>query len=175
MSLFILDQAQKQQVIDKTRYYINLANKQLQLQLDAIEIKFDLKGRSSGMFVVKYNQIFIRYNEIIFSEYFKDNLENTVAHEVAHYVVYVQYGARKVKPHGLEWKRVMALFEVNPEVTSRYDISALPLRRQAQYDYSCACMSHQLSTTRHNKVQRKTAVYKCRKCRQSLRWNTAVS
>jgi len=171
MSLFSLDSIQKKQVIDKTHYYIDLANKQLQLKLQDIEISFDLKGRVSGMFVVRYNKISIRYNEIIFSEYFDDSLNNTVAHEVAHYVVHSLHGIRKVKPHGVEWKQVMSLFGVKPEVTSRYDISALPLRRQAQHAYFCGCMTHQLSTTRHNKVQRKSAVYLCRKCRQSLQWS----
>jgi len=173
MQSYSLDQSQRNKVIAKTQFYIELANKQLQLQIDSIEIMFDLKGCSSGMFVVKQDRQYIRYNEIIFSHYFDDNLNNTVAHEVAHYVVFCLHGIRKVKPHGIEWKQVMALFEVKPEVTSSYDTSILPLHRQKQHRYSCACMTHQLSTTRHNKVQGKKAVYKCRKCRQSLRWNNA--
>jgi len=170
MHTFNLNPRQIQQVHDKTDYYIQLANKKLSLQLSSIDVKFDLKGRTSGMFVVKHNEVFIRYNEVIFSRYFEDSLENTVAHEVAHYVVHSMHGIRKVKPHGHEWKRVMNLFEVKPEVTSKYDVSALPLHRQKQHDYSCACMTHQLSSTRHNKVQTNKAVYKCRKCQQSLHW-----
>ncbi len=171
MNNFLLSQSQKQQVIEKTAYYIEQANRQLDLQLTDIFIKFDLKGRASGMFVVKQNEIYIRYNEIIFSQYFDDALINTVTHEVAHYVVHSIWGIKKVKPHGKEWQQIMALFEVKPDVTSDYDISNLPLRRQAQYEYRCDCMSHQLSTTRHNKVQMKKAIYKCRKCMQSLRWD----
>jgi SprT protein len=170
MNQFLLNQTQKTQIIEQTYHYINLANQKLQLKLPAIAIKFDLKGRASGMFVVRHNQLLIRYNQIIFSQYYDDNLLNTVAHEVAHYVVHDIYGIKKVKPHGRQWKEIMALFEVKPEVTSRYDVSGLPLHRQRQYEYSCGCMSHQLSTTRHNKVQRKTAVYKCRKCLQALSW-----
>jgi len=173
MLSFSLNQSQKNQVIAKTQFYIELASKLLQLQIANIEIMFDLKGRSSGMFVVKKNKPCIRYNEIIFSHYFNDNLENTVAHEVAHYIVYRVHGMRNVKPHGVEWQQVMVLFDVKPEVTSSYDTSALPLRRQAQHRYCCVCMTHQLSTTRHNKVQNNRAIYKCRKCRQSLRWSGA--
>lgn len=171
MLSFTLDQSQKNAVIAQTQHYINLANQQLQLNLSDIPILFNLKGCSSGMFVVKKNNIYIRYNEIIFSQYFKDNLDNTVAHEVAHYVVYGLSGPKKVKPHGIEWKRVMKLFNIKAEVTSSYDISDLPLQRQKQHHYTCGCMSHQLSTTRHNKIQKNTAVYKCRQCRQALRWN----
>ncbi len=170
MPSFSLDQSQKKQVILRTQYFIELANMYYKIQLSDIDIKFDLKGRTSGMFMVKRREVCIRYNEIIFSAYFEDSLLNTVAHEVAHYVIYSLHGMRRVKPHGAEWQQVMNVFGVKPEVTSCYDISALPLRRQRQHEYSCGCMIHNLSTTRHNKVQRKIAVYKCRKCRQSLRW-----
>jgi len=168
MKEFSLSQSQKQRVIEQTDHYIELANQQLQLRLSKIQVRFDLKGRSSGMFVVQRDQTYIRYNEIIFSQFYADTLVNTVAHEVAHYVVHSIWGIRKVKPHGKEWKQVMALFGVKPEVTSDYDVSDLPLRRQTQHEYTCGCMSHQLSTTRHNKVQKKKAIYKCRKCLQPL-------
>ncbi len=70
MKVFSLDQSQKKQVIAQTQYYIELANHLFELDLSMIDIYFDLKGRASGMFVVKYEQTCIRYNEIIFSEYF---------------------------------------------------------------------------------------------------------
>jgi len=170
MLSFLLNQSQKNTVVAKTQYYINLANQQLNINLSNIPVLFNLKGRSSGMFVVMRRDICIRYNEIIFSRYFEDNLTNTVPHEVAHYVVYQLHGLKKVKPHGAEWKQVMQLFNVKAEVTSRYDTSDLPLHRQKQHHYICGCMSHQLSTTRHNRVQKNAAIYKCRQCRQPLRW-----
>lgn len=173
MKVFSLDQSQIKQVIAQTQYYIELANRQLELDLSMIDVCFDLKGRASGMFVVRHHRQYIRYNEIIFSEYFEDNLCNTVGHEVAHYVVHSKYGIRSVKPHGNEWKKVMALFKLKPEVTSSYNVSELPLHRQNNFSYSCICTTHQLSTTRHNRVQRRTAVYKCRKCKQPLRWNSS--
>lgn len=169
MKQFLLTKTQKNQVIHQTRHYIEVANQQHGLSLTDIKIKFDLKGRTSGMFMVRNGLTCIRYNEIIFSHYYGDSLINTVAHEVAHYVVHSIWGLKKVKPHGKEWKRVMVMFDVQPDVTSRYDVSGLPLRRQTQHDYSCGCMTHQLSTTRHNKVQKKKAIYKCRKCQLSLR------
>lgn len=168
MSQFYLNQSQINQVEQQTAHYIELANQQLQLNLSNIPIDFDLKGRTSGMFVVTRDMIRIRYNQIIFSKYFDDTLINTVAHEVAHYVVHSIWGINRVKPHGKEWQQVMAVFGVKPEVTSCYDVSDLPLHRQKQFKYSCGCMIHKLSTTRHNKVQKKKAVYKCRNCLQTL-------
>ena len=169
MSEFSLTHDQKQQVLNRTRYFIEQANTLMSLSLEEISVSFDLKGKSSGMFVVKHKQQFIRYNEMIFSAYFEDSLTNTVAHEVAHYVVFSIWGLKKVKPHGKEWKQVMALFGVKAEVTSDYDISHIPLNQQRRFDYTCSCMTHQLTTTRHNKVQKRKAVYSCRQCRQPLR------
>jgi len=172
MKSFLLNADQKQQVIDQTEYYIEQANQLLSLNLSSIPIKFDLKGRASGMFVIRQGSICIRYNEMIFSLYYDDALLNTVAHEVAHYVVYSMQGFKRLKPHGIEWKRVMGLFNVSPEVTSSYDVSELPLHRQRQYEYICDCNTHQLSTTRHNRVKRSKAVYTCRKCRQPLKYKS---
>ena len=169
MKPFSLTCAQKSHIIDRTQYYIQQANQLMKLELSDIDIVFDLKGKASGMFVVKPSQIYIRYNEIVFSQYFEDAAVNTVAHEVAHYVVFSIFGGRKVKPHGREWKHVMSLFKLKPEVTSRYDVSCLPLKRQKRFSYICGCMTHQLSTTRHNKIQLRKMVYLCRQCRQLLR------
>lgn len=169
MSEYSLTNKQKQQVLDKTRYFVERANRQLNLDLADISVRFDLKGKSSGMFVVKQDQYYIRYNEMIFSAYYEDSLINTVAHEVAHYVVFSVWGLKKVKPHGKEWKQVMAVFEVEPEVTSDYDITHIPLNQQRRFEYACSCMTHLLTTTRHNKVQTRKAVYSCRQCRQPLR------
>ena len=163
---------QKHMVEEKTSHYIKLANELLSLQLERIDVRFDLSGRSSGMFVLKYGQMSIRYNEIIFSRYFDDALVNTVAHEVAHYVVCSVWGLKKVKPHGAEWKQVMQLFNVPAEVTSRYDVDGLPLKQQRRHQYACGCMTHQLTTTRHNKVQKKSAIYNCRKCHQPLKYQS---
>lgn len=169
LSHYSLNFLQKNQVIEKTQFYINFANCSLNLNLMPIDVRFDLRGKSSGMFVVQRDNVFIRYNEIIFSSYFDESLNNTVAHEVAHYVVYARSRGRRPKPHGKEWKSIMSLFGVTPEVTSKYDISFLPLKQQQRYAYRCACMTHQLSTTRHNKVIKKMAVYHCKKCKQSLK------
>ena len=168
-----LNPSQQQQVIDKTAFYIDQANQLLGLQLSEIPVKFDLRGKSSGMFVYRrsgrYSEYWIRYNPIIFAHYFDHALQHTVGHEVAHYVAYVLSQGRKIRPHGKEWAEVMALFQLPAEVTSRYDISELPLRQQRRHRYACACREHELSTIRHNKILRGAAIYSCQLCRQPLR------
>jgi len=169
MTDFSLTPHQKQYIVERTIYYTRLANQLMALNLPQIDVYFDLCGRASGMFVARLSEVYIRYNEIVFSRNFEDAAINTVGHEVAHYVVYSICGGRKVKPHGREWKYVMSLFGLEPEVTSSYDVSELPLKQQKRHDYTCGCMTHQLSTTRHNRVQLKKRVYRCRLCQQPLR------
>lgn len=166
---YSLNPSQRNQVIEMTQYYIDVANRELKLNLEAIDVRFDLRGKSSGMFVVHRGHVYIRYNEIIFSSYFVESLNNTIAHEVAHYVVYAKSPRKRFLPHGKEWKSVMSIFGVAPEVTSKYNISFLPLKQQKRHDYECSCMKHQISTTRHNKMIKNVAVYHCRKCKQPLK------
>lgn len=134
-----------------------------------IPVRFDLNGRAAGMYKVRDNNREIRYNPYVFARYFADNLATTVPHEVAHYVVDLMYGATRVRPHGIEWQQVMLALGVEPSVTGRYDLSGMPVRRQKRHSYRCACMTHQISTVRHNKIQRGSAHYHCRKCKSSIR------
>lgn len=178
-SRYTLSLIEQQQVVDKTDFYIDQANQLLNLQLPTIPVAFDLRGKSSGMFVYRRSagrsQHWIRYNPIIFSQYFDHAIQHTVGHEVAHYIAYARSDGRKIKPHGKEWAEVMALFELPAEVTSRYDISELPLRQQRRHRYGCACRQHELSTTRHNKMLRGSVIYSCQLCRQPLRALSAQS
>ena len=172
-----LSAEQQQIVIDETISYIKQAIDLFNLRDKAVDIIFDLTGRSAGMYRVKNNRglVFsrqqreIRYNPYIFSKYFDDNFATTIPHEVAHYVTDIIYGLKNIKPHGREWKEVMDAFGANASVTADYDLAGLPLKRQAVFTYQCACREHQLSTTRHNKITKRRYQYTCNYCKQLLR------
>lgn len=131
-------------------------------------VQFDLSGRAAGQYRVLRGEATIRYNPWIFSRYFDDNLNETVPHEVAHFVVDQLWGLRRVRAHGAEWQSVMRTLGAEPRATARYDLTGLPMRTQRRYTYHCACRSHELSACRHNRVQRGKARYHCRQCGQSL-------
>ena len=172
-----LDQDRQQQVIDHTRHYIKLAGQLFSINTPDIDIRFDLKGRSAGMYRVtgSGHRLFaskrreIRYNSHIFAKYFQDNYNTTVAHEVAHYVSDLIYGLKNIRPHGREWKAIMQAFGANDSVTADYDLAGIPQRRQTYHAYQCACRQHQLSTTRHNRIRRRRGRYYCQHCRQLLK------
>jgi len=169
--------AEKQQtVIDETLSYIKQAVDHFDIKHKNVDICFDLKGRSAGMYRVRSNQGLIlsrqhrviRYNPYIFSKYFDDNFATTIPHEVAHYVTDIIYGLKNIKPHGKEWKAVMHAFGADASVTANFDLSGIPIKKQAVFTYQCGCREHQLSTTRHNKIKKRRYQYTCNYCKQVL-------
>jgi len=134
----------------------------------SVAVTFDLTGSAAGMYRVHGAERVIRYNPYIFAKYFANNLAVTVPHEVAHYVTDRLYGLRNIRPHGAEWKTVMRSLGADPCVTASYDLSGVPVRRQRRFSYRCECSTHQLSSCRHNKIQRGQSSYLCRRCGSTL-------
>ena len=159
---------QQQQVIDRVSDLLRQCEQHFSQSFKPIEIRFDLRGRISGMYVVKHKQQYLRFNSFIFSKYFEDSLENTIPHEVAHYVSHVLFGINKILPHGKEWKSIMHALGAEPRVTGNYDLSGITVKRQRRFSYICDCMTHQLTTVRHNKIMNGKAHYSCRKCGEAL-------
>jgi SprT protein len=173
-----LSAEQQEKVIQQTHAYIKQAAELFELKDKAVEISFNLKGRSAGMYRVRYGKglIFasqlreIRYNPYIFSKYFTDNYTTTIPHEVAHYVTDILYGLKNIKPHGKEWKAVMHAFGADTSVTADYDLAGIPLKKQSVFTYRCDCREHQLSSIRHNKIRKRRYQYYCNYCKQLLHY-----
>ena len=163
-----IDSAQQYRVVEETLSYIHHAGKIFDRQFNSIPVLFDLSGRAAGMYKANKKQKLIRYNPYIFGKFFDDNLAVTVPHEVAHYITDQIFGMRQIRPHGREWRALMAEFKVDPSATCDYDLEGIPLRTQRRYVYVCGCTSYKLSSHRHNKVVRGCARYYCRKCKDEL-------
>ena len=123
-------------------------------------ISFDLKGQAAGQ--ANYRENKIRFNRQLLEKYAGEFVDQTVPHEFAHLVAYQKFGSR-IRPHGAEWKRVMEAFGVDPARTHSFDVA--PTRRLKRFHYRCHCpgSDYQLSSIRHNRVQR-GGIYLCRKC-----------
>ena len=123
-------------------------------------ISFDLKGQAAGQ--ANYRENKIRFNRQLLEKYAGEFVDQTVPHEFAHLVAYQKFG-RRIRPHGMEWKRVMEAFGVDPARTHSFNVA--PTRRLKRFHYRCHCpgSDYQLSSIRHNRVQR-GGIYLCRKC-----------
>jgi len=158
-----LSTQQQNQVIVKTDACIVQAAEYYGLRLKPIHVLFDISGSAWGYYVRNNKQQFIRYNPWLFAQYFTEGLNDTVPHEVAHYIVDVRY-RRRCKPHGPEWREVMQFFGIDkPRATARYSLDGIPVRRQRRHIYHCGCQTHEISSTRHYRIQRGIK-YACRLC-----------
>jgi SprT protein len=159
---------QKDQVINLTSRYLELAEQCFKKRFASIPVVFDLQGKCAGMYQRSAKKRCIRYNPYLMSKYFKHSLEQTVPHEVAHYIVDCLWPYRRVKPHGKEWRAVMEAFGVEPKVTGNFDLTGIPVKRYQQFTYRCSCKTHQLSIIRHRRQSSGLANYYCRLCQQRL-------
>ncbi|HIP67025.1 MAG TPA: metallopeptidase [Chromatiales bacterium] len=160
--------AQQNTVINQTHALIEQANRLFDLRLKPINVLFDIRGSAWGYYVRIQRDRLIRYNPWLFEKYFTEGMNDTVPHEVAHYVVDMRY-RKHCKPHGAEWREVMQLFGVTqPRATSRHGLDGLPVRRQQRFRYACACQKHEISTTRHRRILRGQQ-YLCRRCHEAIR------
>ncbi len=155
---------QQLQVLQRTEECVQRGEALLGRRVPRIPVLFNLSGTTAGMFSRQGRRCQIRYNPWIFGKYFGANLRDTVPHEVSHYLVYVAYGDRGIKPHGAEWRAFMQGFGADPGVTFNLDLEGVPQRRQRTHPYQCGCQLHALSSTRHNRVQRGRGRYQCIKC-----------
>ena len=143
-----------------------------------VEIKYNLKSVRVGGQARSNPYIGLFQMELhpaALHEYQEDYIEGTVVHEFAHLVQKQHYP--QSKPHGKEWKQVMRAFGKNPERCHSMDlrgamekfakVSGKPapkIRQQKRWGYKCGCDTHQITTVRHNKIQRGQASYCCRAC-----------
>ena len=165
-----IDLSRQSQVVSHTHHYIGVASKIFGRPFAEIPVSFKLTGRAAGMYHVQRNKRFIRYNPYIFAKYFSDNLHNTVAHEVAHYIADMLYGIKNIKPHGTQWRTIMGQFGVEPQVTCRYDLEGIPQRQHRRFAYQCQCRQYAISTRRHNMILRGQRHYHCPTCNGTIHY-----
>jgi SprT protein len=130
-------------------------------------VMFDLRGQAAGQFRVRSGgEPLIRYNAPLLGRYPREFLEQTVPHEVAHYLAYVRFGPN-IRPHGQEWQRIMRELGADPRRCHDFDVTDLTTRRLRRHLYHCRCGEHALTSIRHHRVLRGTS-YICRSCGQPL-------
>jgi SprT protein len=173
----------QQRIRQEVARYIEQARSLYQHPFPAIDVRFNLKGKAAGMYKVSYSQssrvLFswrtlndvervIRFNPWLFAKYPDDSWGNTIPHEVAHYIVDCIHGLRNTRPHGVEWRQVMADFGAEPLVRAAYDLKGIPVRQTRRYTYQCGCRDVLLTAYRHRKIQQGVQIYRCRDCNGEL-------
>ena len=184
-----IDTTRQLEAIERVQYYIDLASSLYQQKIPAIDVVFNLRGKAAGMYrCFRPNKCArsgilnvlsssgstastrrqIRFNPWLFAKYPKDSYDNTIPHEVAHYISDCLYNLNNIKPHGCEWKTIMRDFGAEPNVRAKYTLEGIPVRNTKSYDYQCSCRQVGLTSYRHRKIRQGIQQYRCRDCQQTL-------
>lgn len=130
------------------------------------DIRFDLTGKTAGQ--AERSGAFVRFNMVLLRENTEDFLRRTVPHEVAHVVVARVHGPG-TRPHGPEWKNVMAeLFGADASRCHEYDVTNAARRARARHPLVCGCGTHHVTPRLVAQVVRSPGSRICRKCRSPL-------
>lgn len=135
------------------------------------EVRLDLRGRAAGQWRIRGGIELLRFNPEAFLLDWDAHFPATVAHEVAHSLVYRRHGPGRVRPHGPEWREIMAALGYPPTVTHRTPLTG---RRSRVYIYKCKCRSHRLGPRRHYLVTRQGYRYNCAECGSRLHFHDHV-
>ena len=134
----------------------------LKLDFPLPSVNFRQRGRIAGSAHLTNNEI--RLNKTLMKDNLDAFLNEVIPHEICHLLAYQLYG--RVPPHGVQWQRLMQeVFGLTPQRQHTMDTSKV---EGQTFDYQCQCGPVSLSIRRHNKVMRKQASYRCRKCGDTL-------
>lgn len=92
---------------------------------------------------------------------FAGETERTLKHELAHLIAHARAGRRRIRPHGIEWRRACADLGIPREKASHS--MPLPKRRQARR-FAYVCPACGTKADRVRKFRRPTACLAC--CRR---------
>lgn len=167
-----MDEHQKERIKQRACECLETASAHLETRFDLPEIRFNLRGRAAGQFVLRNNIPLLRFNDELFARYFDENLEETVPHEIAHFIVYelfMKNAKRRILPHGREWKAVMRLLGAAPTTRHNFDLSGLSVRREQRFEWHCKCRTHSIAKRTHLRMLRGQQ-RACIKCGSVLRF-----
>lgn len=184
------------QVSAEVQRYVDMASTLYKQSFAPVEVVFNIKGRAAGIYRCFYKKADsqtnlgnaklgfawlpwsgsstrklcrqIRFNPWLFAKYPDDSWQNTIPHEVAHYISDCLFGLNNIKPHGVEWQKIMRDFGAEPIVRGDYSLDGIPVRKTRRYNYHCACRKVELTSIRHQRIQNGLQEYRCRDCREKL-------
>lgn len=163
MTTLRLPIATQQAVMRCLRHYLALANAYLKVDYPEPKVSYQQRGTTAGTAHLSVWKI--RLNSVLLIENGQQFIDEVVPHELAHLLVYKQFG--RVAPHGQQWQWMMEnVLGVSASRTHAFDVMSV---QGKTFAYRCDCQTHALTVRRHNKIARKESEYRCRKCRQLLK------
>lgn len=92
-------------VVSRVNAVISLAEHKFNINMPTVDIRFDLKGRAAGIAGYKGYRFYLRFNvDMMMNTSWDHIFDDTIPHEVAHLVCYVNPSLGRNHDYG--WKRV---------------------------------------------------------------------
>lgn len=130
-------------------------------------IAFNQRGKVAGVAYLERWEI--RLNPILLVENSDQFIDEVIAHEYAHLLVFSLFG--KVQPHGKEWRMMMTkIMGLPANRTHTFNTDNSTTRQYQRFTYRCKCKEHALTSIRHNRIQAGTAQYHCKSCGSALHY-----
>jgi len=121
-------------------------------------------------------------NTIVLNHHFLDDpinekhmLEQTIPHELAHLVTWLCFPSAK-QAHGPEFRQVLGSISWNTSTHHKMDLTEVKklstqVKTKKRYVYVCDCpeKKHLMTPVAHNRIK-KGWTYRCRKCKQPIRF-----
>lgn len=145
------------------REKLQRANQHLASDYPEPKVNYQQRGTSAGSAYLQHWEI--RLNPVLLLENQQAFIDEVVPHELAHLLVFRQFG--RVAPHGKEWRWMMENVLLEP--ASRTHQFAVASVQSKTFPYYCSCQQHSLTLRRHNRIVRGDAEYRCRHCGELLR------
>lgn len=112
----------QQAVIDRLRLDLAKANASLNANYPEPKISFRQRGTTAG--TAYLSQWEMRLNAVLLAENGQPFIDEVVPHELAHLLVYRQFG--RVSPHGPQWRWMMEeVLGVSACRTHRFDVASV--------------------------------------------------
>lgn len=161
--------ALQQAVMRCLRDKLQLARQHFSVEFPEPKIHYQQRGTCAGTAWLQAWEI--RLNPVLLMENQQPFIDQVVPHELAHLLVFRQYG--QVQPHGCEWRWVMESVLLEPASrTHRFEIASV---QSKTFPYRCGCQQYQLTVRRHNRISRGESEYRCRQCGEKLKFHANES
>lgn len=171
----------KMKVLKKLDEMIKYSEKKWNIEFGKIDVNYSLNSTKTlgNAKTIQNGDSFssvIKLNEAILLEFSETYIEDVFVHEVCHVITRYLYPSRinngkRVMPHGREFKDVCGWFGNDGRATTNLFSKSKTLvkkrRKTQRFFYDCGCMTHKISTTKHNKIQRGSN-YICTVCDNRL-------
>lgn len=134
-------------------------------------IQYRQMGRRAGLCTINYltKSCTLTLNPDFFHNHHDEMINQTVPHEVVHYVSGYVYG-RQGHGHGFYWKMLMRQIGLRPSRCHTYSLEGVKTRQVSKpFKYNCGCSEPHMVTLRiHEKIVNHGRTYTCRRCRRKL-------